>query len=69
MTFDELVNNFTNIMKGVVGTAPNSSSLVQIGVNQFSCFLDEFVKSRYVLVRYWYVAMRCGQCCLEIIRI
>ena len=50
MTFDALVDNFTNVMKGVVGDKPNSSSLVQIGVNQFSCFLDEFVKSRYSLV-------------------
>ena len=49
MTFDVLVDNFTNIMKGVVGSKPNSSSLVQIGVNQFSCFLDEFIKSRYLL--------------------
>ena len=47
MTFDVLVDNFTNIMKGVVGSKPNSSSLVQIGVNQFKCFLDEFIKSRY----------------------
>ena len=47
MTFDILVGNFTNIMKGVVGDKPNSSSLVQIGVNQFKCFLDEFIKSRY----------------------
>jgi len=52
MTFDELVDNFTNIMKGVVGDKPNSPSLVQIGVNQFNCFLDEYVKSRYVWAAY-----------------
>ena len=49
MTFDDLINNFTNIMKGVVNSdesVNNPSSLIQIGVNQFKCFLDEFIKSR-----------------------
>ena len=62
MTFDVLVDNFTNIMKGVVGSKPNSSSLVQIGVNQFSCFLDEFIKSRYVCITHLF-----GVCSMAVV--
>ena len=49
ITFSQLVNNFSNIFKGLAKREGlNDSSYITIGINQIKTFLDEFTTARSV---------------------
>ena len=50
ITFSQLVNNFSNIFKGIAKREGlNDSCHISIGINQIKTFLDEFSKARYCI--------------------
>lgn len=53
ITFSQLVNNFSNIFKGIAKREGlNDPCHISIGINQIKTFLDEFSKARYNCVMY-----------------